>query len=618
MHNRVRMITASFLTKDLHVWWPVGARHFLDHLVDGDIASNNHGWQWVAGTGTDASPYFRVFNPVTQGQKFDPDGDYVRRWVPELAPPRRARRRTSRGSTTTGTTTSYPQRDRRPRRGAQGGPGAATSAPDGERSDAERPDRGGERVRDPSPSCAPSSTPPCSSRSRGPARRPARGAAAAARRRRRHAASSARPCSRWALRIPPGDPLFYTASIALAAVWGVGAIASGPLHFGRGHTRSGERDARPIVQSLALGALLLVVFLVGALVVARVPVLREPVDAAARPRPLRVPARRRSRITVVNGIAEELYFRGALYAALPRHAVAITTVLYALTTVGSGIPLLVLAAAIIGLVTALQRRVTGGILGPIITHVTWSTGMLLLLPTRPRAHQVKHDPMPAPRPPRTPAAPPWSPAPPATSAASSCPGCSTTGWTVRVLTRRRGLDGRPAVGRPRRGRRGRRRLGATTCVGRSTDVDAAWYLVHSMDDQPDFAASATARPRRTFADGGRATPASRASSTSAACTRTTRCSRRTSPRASRSAGSCSTRGVPTAVLQAAVVLGDGSASFDMLRYLTTRLPAMVAPKWLDNRIQPIADRRRRARCSSAPATCRPRSTAPSTSAAPRC
>ena len=85
MHNRVRMITASFLTKDLHAWWPVGARHFLDHLVDGDLASNNHGWQWVAGTGTDAAPYFRVFNPITQGLKFDPRGDYVRRWVPELA-----------------------------------------------------------------------------------------------------------------------------------------------------------------------------------------------------------------------------------------------------------------------------------------------------------------------------------------------------------------------------------------------------------------------------------------------------------------------------------------------------------------------------------------------------
>ncbi|MCW2849227.1 MAG: deoxyribodipyrimidine photolyase [Marmoricola sp.] len=84
MHNRVRMITASFLTKDLHAWWPVGARHFLDHLVDGDLASNNHGWQWVAGTGTDAAPYFRVFNPITQGTKFDRTGDYVRRWVPEL------------------------------------------------------------------------------------------------------------------------------------------------------------------------------------------------------------------------------------------------------------------------------------------------------------------------------------------------------------------------------------------------------------------------------------------------------------------------------------------------------------------------------------------------------
>lgn len=84
MHNRVRMVTASFLTKHLHVWWPVGARHFLDHLIDGDLASNNHGWQWVAGTGTDASPYFRVFNPVTQGIKFDPDGDYVRRWIPQL------------------------------------------------------------------------------------------------------------------------------------------------------------------------------------------------------------------------------------------------------------------------------------------------------------------------------------------------------------------------------------------------------------------------------------------------------------------------------------------------------------------------------------------------------
>ncbi|MGV3759469.1 MAG: cryptochrome/photolyase family protein [Actinomycetota bacterium] len=85
MHNRVRMLTASFLVKDLHLDWTRGARHFMTHLVDGDLASNQHGWQWVAGTGTDASPFFRVFNPVTQGQRFDPAGDYVRRWVPELA-----------------------------------------------------------------------------------------------------------------------------------------------------------------------------------------------------------------------------------------------------------------------------------------------------------------------------------------------------------------------------------------------------------------------------------------------------------------------------------------------------------------------------------------------------
>lgn len=85
MHNRVRMVTASFLTKDLHCWWPRGAAWFMERLLDGDVASNQHGWQWVAGTGTDASPYFRVFNPVTQGERFDPAGDYVRRWVPELA-----------------------------------------------------------------------------------------------------------------------------------------------------------------------------------------------------------------------------------------------------------------------------------------------------------------------------------------------------------------------------------------------------------------------------------------------------------------------------------------------------------------------------------------------------
>lgn len=84
MHNRVRMVVASFLVKDLHVEWQHGARWFMHWLRDGDLASNQHGWQWVAGCGTDAAPYFRVFNPVSQGEKFDPDGAYVRRWVPEL------------------------------------------------------------------------------------------------------------------------------------------------------------------------------------------------------------------------------------------------------------------------------------------------------------------------------------------------------------------------------------------------------------------------------------------------------------------------------------------------------------------------------------------------------
>jgi deoxyribodipyrimidine photo-lyase len=85
MHNRLRMITASFLVKDLLLPWGAGARWFWDTLVDADLANNTMGWQWSAGCGADAAPYFRIFNPAIQGQKFDPDGDYVRRWVPELS-----------------------------------------------------------------------------------------------------------------------------------------------------------------------------------------------------------------------------------------------------------------------------------------------------------------------------------------------------------------------------------------------------------------------------------------------------------------------------------------------------------------------------------------------------
>ena len=85
VHNRARMIAASFLAKHLLLDWRLGEAEFMRHLVDGDVASNNGGWQWTAGTGTDAQPWFRVFNPVLQGRRFDPDGAYVRRWVPELA-----------------------------------------------------------------------------------------------------------------------------------------------------------------------------------------------------------------------------------------------------------------------------------------------------------------------------------------------------------------------------------------------------------------------------------------------------------------------------------------------------------------------------------------------------
>ena len=85
MHNRARMIVASFLVKHLLIPWQAGADWFLDTLVDADLANNSASWQWVAGCGADAAPYFRIFNPVLQGAKFDPNGDYVRRFVPELA-----------------------------------------------------------------------------------------------------------------------------------------------------------------------------------------------------------------------------------------------------------------------------------------------------------------------------------------------------------------------------------------------------------------------------------------------------------------------------------------------------------------------------------------------------
>ena len=164
-----------------------------------------------------------------------------------------------------------------------------------------------------------------------------------------------------------------------AARWFVGAFASGQLHLGHTVTRRGEHS-RPVLQPIILGLLLLAIFCAGALVVGRIPVLRDPVQDLldhAQFGSLPIVAA----ITAINGIAEELYFRGALYAGVGRrHAVLITTVVYALVTAASGIPLLVFAAVILGLVVGLQRRVTGGVMGPIITHLIWSLGMLFLLP----------------------------------------------------------------------------------------------------------------------------------------------------------------------------------------------------------------------------------------------
>lgn len=178
----------------------------------------------------------------------------------------------------------------------------------------------------------------------------------------------------------PGDTSFYLATAALAVVWTIGAFASGPLHLGWAHTRAGERHARPVLQPFLLGVFAVTIFCLGALVVAQFAVLRDPVNEVlefARQAPILLVAS----ITLINGIAEELFFRGAVFAAIGRkHPVLISTLLYALVTVSTGNLMLVFAAGVLGVMVGLQRRVTGGVLGPIITHLTWSMSMLFILP----------------------------------------------------------------------------------------------------------------------------------------------------------------------------------------------------------------------------------------------
>lgn len=175
-----------------------------------------------------------------------------------------------------------------------------------------------------------------------------------------------------------GDPRFYALTFGLAAVWIIGSLASGPLHLG--HIVLRDKLRRPIITPVVVGLLLAAVFVVGAFVIRLVPPLAgltEDVLGYARLGNIVLVAV----ITVVNGIAEELFFRGALFAAIGiRHPVLISTILYALATVAGGNPVLVFAAAVLGTVCGLQRRAGGGVLAPILTHLTWSLTMLFLLP----------------------------------------------------------------------------------------------------------------------------------------------------------------------------------------------------------------------------------------------
>ncbi len=175
-----------------------------------------------------------------------------------------------------------------------------------------------------------------------------------------------------------GGPAFYPLTFGLAATWTLGSLLSGPLHLG--HILRGGMLRRPIITPIVAGLLLAALFVLGAFVIRTIPALAsltEDVLGYARLGNLWIILV----ITLVNGIAEELFFRGSLYAAIGTwHPVLISTVLYALATVAGGNPVLVFAAALLGTVVGLERRASGGILAPILTHITWSLSMLLVLP----------------------------------------------------------------------------------------------------------------------------------------------------------------------------------------------------------------------------------------------
>ncbi|BBY46167.1 CPBP family intramembrane glutamic endopeptidase [Mycolicibacterium celeriflavum] len=183
----------------------------------------------------------------------------------------------------------------------------------------------------------------------------------------------------YSLTRPPGDDSFYWLTLALAGVWALGAFASGPLHMGCVRFRG--RNQRPVITGTGVGLALGATFVVGGLIAREIPGVREYITRVlefADYGPLAVV----TFITVINGLAEEMFFRGAMYTALGRfHPVLISTALYVIaTSVTTGNPMLGFAAIILGTVCALERRATGGILAPMLTHFFWGLVMVLALP----------------------------------------------------------------------------------------------------------------------------------------------------------------------------------------------------------------------------------------------
>jgi hypothetical protein len=185
----------------------------------------------------------------------------------------------------------------------------------------------------------------------------------------------------YSLRIQDDPTRFSLFALLLAVVWAVGAFASGPLHLGRiGQPLQPDLNApRPVWPPILVGIALVVLFVVGAFLIREIPWLDDQVKTVLRH------AQEGSKlllllVTVVNGIAEEMFFRGAMYAALPRHQVAWTTLAYTVATLATGNVMLGFAAIVLGAVVGLQRRASGGILAPILTHLVWSVSMLYLLP----------------------------------------------------------------------------------------------------------------------------------------------------------------------------------------------------------------------------------------------